>query len=118
MSDAINVKNISKIYRFTLKILLLICRKLHYGIYRSQRAGKTTTIKLILNMIQRDSGTVEVFGLENIAHDAEIKEQTGVVFDNHYFVDEWTLNDINRVMALFFSNWQVQSIGKSWNNIS
>ncbi|HNY18678.1 MAG TPA: ABC transporter ATP-binding protein [Flexilinea sp.] len=108
MSDAINVKNISKIYPgFELKDISFNLPKGYImGFIGPNGAGKTTTIKLILNMIQRAGGTIEVFGLDNIAYDAEIKEHTGVVFDNHYFLDEWTLNDINRVMALFFSNWQ------------
>ena len=49
-------------------------------------AGKTTVIKSILNMIKRDSGDIKVFGKDNIADEAEIKQNIGVVTDDFFFI--------------------------------
>ncbi len=44
-------------------------------------AGKSTTFKAILGLITKDSGTVKIFGEENIDKHAKLKEKIGVVFD-------------------------------------
>ena len=75
------------------------------GFIGANGAGKTTTIKLILNMIKRDSGEIKVFGLDNIREEERIKEQIGVVFDECYYLEDWTLNDVEKAVSMFYKNW-------------
>ena len=75
------------------------------GFLGSNGAGKTTTIKLILNMIKRDSGEIKVFGLDNIREEERIKEQIGVVFDECYYLEDWTINDVEKAVSMFYKNW-------------
>ena len=68
-------------------------------------AGKTTTIKLILNMLSLDSGSIKVFGKDNKICEQEIKEKIGVVMDQPFYVDEWTLLDVERSLSPFYQKW-------------
>lgn len=69
-------------------------------------AGKTTTIKMILNMLARDQGAIRVFGRDNRTDEAAIKERIGVVFDQPFYVEEWTLHTVARALAPFYRTWQ------------
>ncbi len=45
-------------------------------------AGKSTTISIICNTLQRDSGTVTIDGLDVDLHEQTVKTKLGVVFQN------------------------------------
>ena len=49
----------------------------------SPGSGKTTTIKLILNMLKRNGGEIKIMGLDNIADEQKAKAELGVVFDTN-----------------------------------
>ena len=72
-------------------------------------AGKTTTIKLILNAIKRDSGSVRLFGHENnaacSADETVYNEDIGVVMDTPLYVDDWTIDDVERALSPFYQKW-------------
>ena len=107
MNDAINLLNVTKQYpKFTLSdISMDLPAGYIMGLIGPNGAGKTTLIKLILNMIKRNSGEISVFGLDVLQSEHTIKEQIGVVFDSHYFVETWTLREISSVMKLFYETW-------------
>ena len=52
------------------------------GLIGPNGSGKTTTIKAILNMTEREGGKITVFGKDNIASEQEIKKDIGAVFDS------------------------------------
>ena len=63
------------------------------GLIGANGAGKTTAVRLILNMLDPDGGEIRVFGLDSRRQEKEIKEQTGAVFDSSFFPDTpgpWT----------------------------
>ena len=68
-------------------------------------AGKTSTIKIIMNLINRDSGKVSIFGLDNLARQKEIKQKIGFVYDENYFYDYLTLDEMKRIIAPFYRDW-------------
>ncbi len=68
-------------------------------------AGKTTTIKLIMNLINRDSGKVLIFGQDNRTQQKEIKQKIGFVYDENYFYDHLTLEEMKRIISPFYRNW-------------
>ena len=49
------------------------------GLIGENGAGKSTTIKLILNAIKRDSGSIQILGNDNQDNFALTKEDIGVV---------------------------------------
>lgn len=68
-------------------------------------AGKTTTIKCILNMAQSDAGSIRLFGQEFSSQELAIKAQIGVLMDDPFYVEEWTLQDVGRALAPFYPKW-------------
>ncbi len=75
------------------------------GLVGPNGAGKTTTIKLMLNMLQKTSGDIEILGLDSVAQQIQIKESIGAVFDTNYFVQDWTVKEVERYVGMFYSTW-------------
>ncbi|MDF2540670.1 MAG: transporter related [Herbinix sp.] len=115
MEYALELKNLSKQYNgFQLENLNLCLPKGSImGFVGENGAGKSTTIKLILNIIRRNSGEVKLFGLDNIKHNHEIKENIGVVFDGSNFHESMTAAEISMVMRNIYKNWD-DSIFRSY----
>ncbi len=107
MNNVLEINNITKDYKkFKIdNISFNLPKGYIMGFIGANGAGKTTTIKLILNMIKRDSGEIKVFDLDNIREEENIKEQIGVVFDECYYLEDWTLNDVEKAVSMFYKNW-------------
>ncbi|MCM1046914.1 MAG: ABC transporter ATP-binding protein [Clostridiales bacterium] len=75
------------------------------GLIGSNGAGKTTMIKLILNMLEKEQGKIEVFGRDNVNNEKEIKQNIGVVFDSNFFVDTWTVKETEKAISIFYNEW-------------
>ena len=107
MNNVLEISNVTKDYKkFKIdNISFNLPKGYIMGFIGANGAGKTTTIKLILNMIKRDSGEIKVFGLDNIREEERIKEQIGVVFDECYYLEDWTLNDVEKAVSMFYKNW-------------
>lgn len=76
------------------------------GLVGKNGAGKSTTIKLILDMIQRDSGTVSIFGQDNRTGIRDLKEDIGVVLDEVGIPSCLTARQVGKIMAGTFRNWE------------
>ncbi|HEY9059997.1 MAG TPA: ABC transporter ATP-binding protein [Pseudobacteroides sp.] len=107
MSNILEIGNLNASFGdFSIKnVSFVIPQGYIMGFIGPNGSGKTTTIKLILNMINRKGGEIKVLGLDNIAYEDDIKEQIGVVFDQPFFVDEWNLNDVEKAVKLFYKKW-------------
>lgn len=75
------------------------------GLIGENGAGKSTTIKLILDMIKRDSGTISVLGKDNRENFHLTKEDIGVVLDEVGFSENINAVQIGKIMKLSFRNW-------------
>ncbi len=73
------------------------------GFIGENGAGKSTTINLILNGLKKDSGKVEVFGMDHTI--ASVKSEIGVVFDECNFHEVFNAKDIAKIMAGVYSTW-------------
>lgn len=56
------------------------------GFIGGNGAGKSTTIKLIMNLLQQDSGSISIFGMNYMQHEKEIKQRIGFVYDENIFL--------------------------------
>jgi ABC-2 type transport system ATP-binding protein len=68
-------------------------------------SGKTTTIKLIMNLLKKDSGDIKVFGLDHIKDELEIKNRIGFVYDENHFYEELTIEEMKRTVAPLYKKW-------------
>ena len=105
--NAIEVKNLTKRYKgFALEdISFDLPSGCIMGLVGENGAGKSTTIKLILNLISADSGEVKVFEKDNRTDFKEAKEDIGVVFDEPCLPEIMTAKQTNAVMKNSYKNW-------------
>lgn len=76
------------------------------GLIGENGAGKSTTIRLVLNGLQRDGGTIAVYGKDNRAMTALDREDIGVVLDEVGLPEYMNAQQIGRMMAGIFTHWQ------------
>ena len=73
------------------------------GLIGENGAGKSTTIRLILDMIKPDAGSIKLFGRPN--SERALKEDIGVVLDEVGFPDCLTAAQANKVLRKAYKNW-------------
>lgn len=107
MELAIEVRGLTKQYdHFSLKgIDLMLPKGYIMGLIGENGAGKSTTIKAILNLIHKDSGQINVLGYDHQAYELLIKQQIGVVFDECHFPDQLKPKDMSLIMKNVYQNW-------------
>ena len=105
--NAIEIRDLSKSYKdFNLEHLnLTLPGGCIMGLVGENGAGKSTTIKLILNMIHRDGGSISILGRDNVTEMQSLKEEIGVVLDEVGFPECLNSKQVNHIMALSFKNW-------------
>lgn len=107
MSDIFELSGVSKHFSgFSLEdVSFSLPHGFIMGFIGQNGAGKTTTIKLMLNMLNRDGGDIRIFGQDNITYEQEIKERIGVVLDQPFYVEDWTLRDVEAAVSPFYTKW-------------
>ena len=103
----LKIENLNKRFKnFELKNVSFQLEKGYImGFVGPNGSGKTTTIKLIMNLLKKDSGAIEVFGEDNIKFEREIKNRIGFVYDDSYFYEELTLQAMKNIVAPFYTSW-------------
>ncbi len=107
--NAIEIKGLTKTYGdFSLDNLNLTlpCGCI-MGLVGENGAGKSTTIKLILEMIRKDSGSITLFGQSNNISVA--KEDIGVVLDEVGISECLSPREVGNIMKYAFKNWDMQA---------
>src|SRR5690606_37488417 len=107
MENVIELRNVSKSFKgFELKDVSISVKKgFVTGFIGGNGAGKSTTIKLIMNLLQPDSGEITLFGLNYKQHEKEIKQRIGFVFDQNVFYENLTLLEMKSLIAPIYKNW-------------
>ena len=106
--NAIEMKNVTKSYdNFTLdNINLTLPSGCIMGLVGENGAGKSTAIKLMMNAISRDSGSIMILGKDNQSgFFTEIKEDIGIVLDEAYFPEVLNAKQVNVIMKNTFKRW-------------
>lgn len=107
MKNVIEIQNLRKDFEgFRLKnISFIIPEGYIMGLIGPNGAGKTTIIKLIMNLLRKNEGKINVFGLDNIEYETEIKSRIGFVYDNPNYYDHLNLKQIKNIIAPFYKSW-------------
>ena len=111
--NALEIKGLTKDYGdFALRgIDLVLPEGCIMGLVGENGAGKSTTIKLILDMIDRDEGSITILGRDN-RESTLIKNDIGVVPDSLCIPDCLTAKQLGKVMRNIFSNWDDRQYGE------
>mgnify|MGYP001049027147 FL=1 len=82
------------------------------GLIGKNGAGKSTTLKAVLNMVPPESGRVTMFQKNFYQHEKECKQRIGVVFGGIDFYPLKKLSDIAAVTQKFYKNWDQEQYQK------
>ncbi len=111
MTNAIEIKGLTKAYdKFTLDDLCLTLPSgCIMGLIGENGAGKSTTFKLILDMISRDGGEIRLLGKDNRENLSLLKEDIGIVPDEIGLPATLNAKQVGRIMENSFSNWDSEA---------
>lgn len=107
MEYAVRIQNLSKQYPdFSLNnISLDIPKGSIMGLIGENGSGKSTTIKAMLDIVKRDTGEVEILGMDIREREQDIKEEIGAVFSESQFHDFLNAVQISGIMKRIYKNW-------------
>ncbi len=107
MNDLLRVEHLNKHYPgFALNDVSFSVKPGRImGLIGKNGAGKSTTLKSILNMVQPESGTVTMLDKDFYGHEKECKQDIGVVFGGIDFYPLKKLSAITAVTRQFYQNW-------------
>ncbi|MDI6535035.1 ABC transporter ATP-binding protein (plasmid) [Bacillus mycoides] len=107
MENVVELKNVTKKFKdFSVEnIDLQVKQGFVTGFIGANGAGKSTTIKMMMNLLKPDAGEVKLFGLDYKTHEKAIKERIGFVYDGNVFFEGLNLKDIKRIVAPAYKHW-------------
>ncbi|MCC8182071.1 MAG: ABC transporter ATP-binding protein [Clostridiales bacterium] len=92
------------------------------GLVGENGAGKSTTLKLLMDLVRPDAGTVTVLGQSVPAAYPQLKEEIGWVLDEPAFPSYLNAREIGRLMSAAYAHWdeagwesQVDRLGLPWD---
>ena len=118
MKNALEMKHVSKEFRgFSLKDLSLsLPEGSILGLAGKNGSGKSTAIRLILNILEKDSGEIFLFGKDH--REVSIREDVGVVTESMGFPPFLNGLQINKMMKHIYQNWDADLFYESLKKFS
>ncbi|GAF63422.1 ABC transporter ATP-binding protein [Bacillus sp. TS-2] len=107
MENVIQMNDVSKSFKeFQLQNMSFSIKKgFVTGFIGANGSGKTTILKMLLNLIKPDSGQISIFGLDLQKHEKEIKERIGVVFDENILFESMSIHEMKKIIAPAYGEW-------------
>ncbi len=105
--NALEIRDLTKSFKdFRLdNLTLTLPSGCIMGLIGENGAGKSTTIKLILDIIHKDGGSIKILGEYNDKNIALTKEDIGVVLDEVGLPECLNAKQVGKVMKNSFKNW-------------
>lgn len=106
MDTIIQVENLTKQYSdFKLDhVSFSIPKGTIMGLIGENGAGKSTTIKAMLDLINKDDGEVTFWG-KKLSSSKQLKEDIGVVFDGINFYETLTPIKVGKISSAAYKQW-------------
>ena len=103
----LEVEGLTKKYpKFTLKnVSFSLDQGRIMGLIGKNGAGKSTTLKSMLNMVCPDKGTIKMLGHDFRQDEESCKQNIGVVLGSIQFYQDKKLQTITSVTKRFYQNW-------------
>lgn len=77
-----------------------------YVLVGANGAGKSTTLKVVLNLVRADAGTAKVFGLDTVRDAPRVRAQIGYVPEHYQSGYGWmTCGRLIQHMATYYPTW-------------
>src|SRR5712664_2930666 len=76
-----------------------------YGLVGANGAGKTTLIKHILGLLQAESGSVRVFGLDPVADPVAVLSRIGYLSEENDLPGWMRVDELIRYTRAFYPGW-------------
>lgn len=111
-ANVIEIQGLTKRYKgFALEDLnLTLPGGCVLGLVGENGAGKSTTIRLIMDALERDGGMVQVLGMDNKSPEFfKVREDVGVVLDETCLPEFITATQFGRILADTFRNWDQEA---------
>lgn len=107
MKNAIEISGLGKQYsNFSLQnIEFSVPQGSIVGFVGENGAGKTTTIKCILDVVHKSSGSILLFGEDNVRFGAKARAEIGVVFDECSFHDWLRAEQVGNILKNVYPTW-------------
>lgn len=115
---AIKTTGLTKMYTDTLAVNALdleVERGSVYGFLGLNGAGKTTSIKMLLNLSYPTSGNGTVLGYDIVNQSVQVRERVGYVPEEHVIYNNMKISDVVNFCRDTYSNWDMQVVGKYLN---
>ncbi len=119
-TNALEIKDLCKSFPgFSLDHLNLTLPKgCIMGLIGENGAGKSTTIKLILDILHKDSGSITILGKDHSDNLRLTKEDIGVVTDEVGIPECLTVRQVGQIMRHTFQNWDAKEYDRLVNLLS
>lgn len=103
----LEVEGLTKKYpKFTLKnVSFSLEQGRIMGLIGKNGAGKSTTLKSMLNMVYPDKGCIKMLGHDFRQDEESCKQNVGVVLGSIQFYQDKKLQTITGVTKRFYQNW-------------
>ncbi len=111
MNNILEVKNLCKSYGdFKLNnVSFSLPAGCIMGFVGENGAGKSTTLKAILDLIKLDAGEITVFGTDHKKLTKLQKEDIGVVFDECLVHEQFNIKNVDTVFSGIYTNWNTDT---------
>lgn len=75
------------------------------GLIGPNGSGKTTTIRMIMDLLKADKGSIEIFGEVLEGNEERIKERIGFVHPENSFYNHLSVKQTGRLVSAFYKKW-------------
>jgi len=58
-----------------------------------------------MNLLKKDSGEIRIFGKDHVESEIEIKDKIGFIYDESYFFENLSIENMKEIIAPFYSQW-------------
>ena len=106
-NTALNITGLTKRYRdFTLdNVSFCVPYGAVVGFVGENGAGKSTTLKAILGLIKKDTGTISILGSQEQDIDFVLRNRIGVVFDGNNLPERMTPKQLSDFLTNIYIFW-------------
>lgn len=102
IDNVIEIKNLTKTYgksRGVTDISMSVERGDFFGFIGPNGAGKSTTIRTMLGLIHKDSGSIKIFGMDNVEKKVDILKRIGYMPSETMFYPQMRVSEIIKMTA-------------------